>query len=69
LVLIRITEIDIAYSYIVGDVVGEMLTLKIGQKRIKGGKYNVWIIVNGNPLGVQLKDRSKIEIINDKRLV
>lgn len=56
---------DKQYRY-VGDIVGEMFTLKRGQKRIKGDKCNVWIIVNDNPLGVELKDRSKIKIIVDK---
>jgi len=59
---------DKQYRY-VGDVVGEMFTIKRGQKRINGVKCNVWIIVNDNPLGVKLKDRSKIELIDDKKIV
>ena len=56
---------DKQYRY-VGDVVGEMFTLKRGQKRIKRDKCNVWIIVNDNPLGMELKDRSKIKLIIDE---
>jgi hypothetical protein len=56
---------DKNYRY-VGDVVGEMFTIKRGQKRINGKKCNVWIIVNDNPLGVELKDRSKIKLIRDE---